>query len=163
MIQRIAVTAALCVAGMTASAEETLLMACTFKDGATGVSVTFDDGIVHYAYGPSKQEPDLALSEPAVDIDYTPWPGVSSSIWEAIAFTNGDFRYEVGMSFARDPESIEVNGGISISENGTEIAFLHCDTGSGYFVYDDQIEKTKHAAGLCVDHGRDPKWAPCEG
>jgi len=161
LILRIGLTTALCLTGLTAAADETRLMACTFKDGATQVSVTLDDGIVRYAYGPTGQAPDLALSVPAVEVDYIPWAGIGRSIWEAYAFRNGDYRYEVGMSFDRDPESVAVYGGITITKGSEEIARLTCDEGSGYFVYDGQVAQIKQQAGLCVEHGDPTRWVAC--
>lgn len=164
MIARTALAACLCVVGHQVAAEEFVMMGCTFKDGAAEMAVTInkDAQTVTYAYGPTGQSPDLQLSSTLVDVEYDPWPGVSRAIWHEVTFRNGTYAYAVGMSIDRDPLNAEVYGGISITNNGSEIAYLECDQGSGTFVYDEAISEAKAAAGLCVSRGETTTWVPCE-
>jgi hypothetical protein len=160
MMSRIAFTLGFSLAAMTAAAEETLLMGCTFKQGAATVAVTIEDGVVSYRFGRTGQTPELTLSESVEDVEYQPWPGAGSSIWEAISFSNGAHRYEVGMSLPRDPENTNIYGGVTVFHHDDEIAYLTCDSGSGQFLFDNRIESAKAAAGLCNQRG-ERTWAPC--
>lgn len=102
----------------TATATPLELMYCTLNNGSKAVSIALDGDHVTYAYGSLNKTPDLALRTSVAEIDYRPWPGVGSAIWEEFAFANGDYTYEVTMGSERDPESDRRFGGISVTNTG---------------------------------------------
>ena len=145
----------------TVTADPLQLMYCTLKNGAKAVSVALDGDHVTYAYGSLNKAPDLALRTSVAEVDYRPWPGIGSSIWEEFVFTNGSYGYDVTMGFEKDPDSNSGFGGISVTNNGTEIAYLDCDPGSVEMSYGIELVDAKRAEGLCWDLGPQRGWKAC--
>ena len=121
-------------------------MTCTFQDGrkAVDVCVHVDQVITaSYRFGPTGGTPELALTVPNMDLDYTPWPGVGGSIWERLVFTNNDVEYDVYASRVRGADENgngqPARGGIEVRQNGTVLATLICDKGSVDFPWTDVL------------------------
>ena len=145
--------------------EETFL-SCTFK-GAKTVDVCIDGDFVSYAFGPPGA-PELALQTHILDVDYRPWPGVGSTIWEEVAFENGNVSYVVTGSLTRtypENENEEIittsGGGIDVIEAGITLATLECDAGSADYGWSSTIYDAKTAAGLCWDADYF-EWRDCQ-
>lgn len=137
------------------------IMRCTFEDGAKAVRICLSDNNVTYAFGPVAGAPDLAMSVPVAELDYVPWPGVGSAVWDMVTFYNGDYSYEVVAGFERNPEDPAQFGGIRVAKTGQEIANLNCDPGSVDWGWGTDLFDAKQAVGLCWDYGRDAEWKPC--
>ncbi|MEL6573809.1 MAG: hypothetical protein AAFQ64_19320 [Pseudomonadota bacterium] len=140
---------------------DTPFMKCTFQGGAKAVEICLSGSDVSYTFGRVGNAAELALSVPVVDVDYLPWPGVGSSIWETVTFYNDGYSYEVLVGFERNPENPAHFGGITITKAGQELATLSCDPGSIDWGWGTDLFDAKAAAGLCWDYGRDADWKPC--
>ncbi len=75
-------------------------LSCTFGGGKKAVHVCVDGSDVTYSFGRVGAAPEMVLSVPVVDVDYVPWPGVSS-IFESVRFSNGDISYVANGGFTR--------------------------------------------------------------
>jgi len=137
------------------------LMACSFDDGAKTVQVCLSFDQVTYTYGPKFGDPELTLSENVTTIDYLPWPGVGSAIWETVTFYNGDYSYEVLAGFERDPENPQSFGGISVRRDDEEVANLTCDPDSVEFGWEVALFDAKRAAGQCWRDAPNRGWYNC--
>lgn len=105
-----------------------------------------------YAFGPGGK-PDLVLTEALKTVNFTPWPGVGSEIWETVAFGNAGYSYEVWTSVARDPEDAKgLQGGVRVLNGEATIAELHCDPGTPSRSLDG-IWDLKESVGLCWEFG----------
>lgn len=113
--------------------------------------------VLTYSFGP-RGAPELALAESLRSVDYTPWPGVGISIWESVAFVNGNHAYEVWTSTDRSGGGLE--GGVNVLRNGALLAQLQCDRGSASGPL-DSIYSLKESVGLCWDHGAHRWSADC--
>lgn len=155
-----------------ASPEETF-MSCTFQSGTKTVEVCLAGTDVTYAYGPIDGPPELALSVAVADIDYMPWPGVSS-IWESMTFYVDNISYVVSAGETRIyPEADDANiqhrlwGYIEVYENyrsgelEKELATFTCDDGSVNFDWSQIFNKAKQSFGMCWV-GFDQAWQSCE-
>ncbi len=158
--------------GECASPEETF-MSCTFENGTKAVAVCLEGTDVTYAFGRVGAPPQLALSVPISDIDYMPWPGISS-IWEAMTFYVDNIAYVVSAGETRiypddENESIQHRlwGYIEVYENyrageaEKELAALNCDKGSVHFDWSQIFSEAKQDAGLCWT-GFDQRWQACQ-
>jgi len=108
-----------------------------------------------YAFGPPGA-PELVLSEPLLTVDYQPWPGVGSAVWESVTFRNGNHGYEVWTRSDRNFRGLEA--GIEVSRGGARLASLGCDPGSASGPLYDRLFPLKEAAGLCW-HGAAGGWS----
>lgn len=162
MVLRLA-AALLCIttsAQALCDAREKLVMSCTLKGGTKVLDVCHQNGEARYRYGPRQAAPELELSEWIGDLEYFPWPGVGSSIYEEVGFYNGDVRYAVWSAIARDPEvNYPVSGGILVTRADETLADLKCDTGS-ITTQIDGLFDAKKIEGFCWDHG-DFAWKAC--
>lgn len=143
-------------------------MSCTMSEGRKTVDVCFDADHVTYGFGRTGREADLALSVTMLDAEYTPWPGIGSTIWEAMTFENGEVRYETYGAISRPvPESDDgeirpvTSGGITVWKGDDPIAQLDCDAGSVDFPNGYDFEAAKKAHGLCWKRRMDD-WAACD-
>lgn len=152
--------AVLCTTPAIASCDLTF-MSCTFEGGAKTVEICLNGSDVTYAFGPTGGAADLALSVPVAEVDYFPWPGVGSSIWETVTFYNDRYSYEVFAGFERNPEDPTNFGGINVGRDGEEVANLSCDPESIEWGWDIALFDAKTAAGLCWTYGPENKWVPC--
>lgn len=132
------------------------VLTCTIDQGAKQLEVCLDGEEVIYRFGLA-DAPDLILSAPITEVAHQPWPGIGRAIWESTTFRNGDFTYEVHGSFDKLDQISD--GGVTVRENGREIASLSCDRGStelGLFAISD----AKEAAGQCWD-AEARRWGGC--
>lgn len=114
-----------------------VFMTCTFSNGAKRLETCRGDGLASYWFGKSDGRAELALTAQAGEFSYTPWPGVSRTIWEELSFQNNGVTYTVQGAHERIwPESqdaevtVITTGGVIVSQNGTDLARLTCDPGS---------------------------------
>jgi hypothetical protein len=150
-----------------ATRQDTFL-SCTFSNGRKAVDVCVEGKNLTYRFGRVGKAPDLALSVSVIDAEYTPWPGVSSSIWETVTFQNQETRYEVTGAINRIyPENenedigVELSGYIEVIAGGETQATLNCDAGSVDFAYGGSIYDAKKAAGQCWMF-EERFWAACK-
>ena len=87
------------------------------------------NGAVTYSYGP-KGKPDLSLSVPLQDADYTPWPGVGRAIWDSMAFHNEGYTYEVWASYDKLDQNAVWEGGVNVLKGEALQAQVSCNKGS---------------------------------
>ncbi len=107
---------------------------CTVSGGKKQVQVCYGDRVASYVFGRPGQAPELELASSIEDLFYLPWNGVGRSIYEEVAFTNGDFDYTVFAALDRtvlegDAEE-PLTGGISVTSGDELVADLTCDAGS---------------------------------
>jgi hypothetical protein len=142
-------------------------LSCTFSNGRKAVDVCVEGGNMTYRFGPVGKVPDLVLSVPVVDVDYTPWPGIGRAIWETVTFQNGKTSYVVAGVIERrfseeendEPESA-ISGLINVVEGEETLATLDCDAGSVVFAYGGSIYDAKTAAGQCYNL-EEQQWESC--
>ena len=127
-----------------APGQETFL-SCTFQNGRKAVDVCVQGSTASYRFGPTGGAAELALTVPISALDYTPWPGIGSNIWERVIFTNGGVSYEVYGSVSKAVDTkgqpAEIYGGIDVFEKGSLLASLTCDTGSVDFPWTDALSQ----------------------
>ena len=123
----------------------------------TGQSVT-------YRYG-TAAKPDLTLTVPLKDADYTPWPGIGRTMWDSLAFHNQGFTYEVWASLDKmldesDPEPV-LQGGVNVMKGDSLQAQVICNAGRVSSTLDLLYDR-KTALGQCWNYSSHA-WqsAPC--
>lgn len=161
MIRVLALAGGIATVSSQAIACNLSLMACSFDNGAKTVEVCLSFDQVTYAFGPAEGEPDLLLSEHVTTVDYLPWPGVGSAIWETVTFYNGDYSYAVTAGFERNPENPKSFGGISVRRGTEEVANLTCDPESVDFGWEVALFDAKRAAGMCWNDAPNRGWSSC--
>jgi hypothetical protein len=138
----------------------TTFLSCTMSGGAKALDVCYADGVATYAFGPAGKTPDLALAEPIATLDYVPWPGIGSAIWETVTFRNAGYAYEVAGSIRRGPDEttaddtdmlVTQKGQISVMQGDRPVATLLCDPGSVSFDWTEALSDGKRAAGYELD------------
>ena len=133
----------------------------TCQIGAKALELCHIGDDLTYAFGP-KGTPDLTITEPLLTVNFTPWPGVGSAIWETVVFVNDDYAYEVWTSVERDPESTEGrHGGIRVLKGDETIAELECDQGTPLQSLDG-IWDLKESVGLCWEFGSQSWKTTCD-
>lgn len=137
----------------------TTLVSCTANAGGKALDLCADGRHVLYRYGDTGASPEIELIMGVAEVGYTPWPGVSSSIWESVTLTNGAYSYEVYSSIARDPSKPEVSGGVEVLLHSKRLATVACDAGSTVTEIDGLYDM-REAAGLCYDHSAFA-WGDC--
>lgn len=101
-----------------------------------------------YAFGPPGS-PDLTISESLTTVNFTPWPGVGSAIWENVVFVNEGFAYEVWTSQERNAEEdTPLEAGINVLNGEELVAELRCDEGTPSQALEG-IWDLKESVGLC--------------
>ena len=119
---------------------ERTFLSCQFENGKA-VEVCMSGEVASYRFGRAGQTPELALSlRFGEGAEAVPWPGVGSSIWEAVRLTNNDVIYEVYGGFDRfkalEEGVVAHFGGIYIEDaNGNELAHLECIPETVDFVF----------------------------
>lgn len=136
------------------------LFACTMAGKARMVQVCQTDTGFSYSYGKRGEAPELMLAEPFSAGTYTPWPGVSRTIWDSIAFRNAGFTYEVWTSIERGPGDADRQGGITILKGDAVQTTLSCAKGSITARIDDAYS-VMEAAGYCQDDASRQWVTPC--
>ncbi len=128
---------------------EKVLMSCTLKGGTKTLDVCHQHGEARYRYGPRNDNPELEMTEWIGDLEYYPWSGAGSSIYEEIGFYNGDIRYAVWTSVDRNPEvNYPFRGGVTVTKADQTLADLKCDTGSVTARINDLFDQ-KQIEGVC--------------
>ncbi|MDQ2093252.1 hypothetical protein [Rhodalgimonas zhirmunskyi] len=130
--------------------EEMTFVSCTVKGGKM-LSVCLEGDMAVYRFGP-EGAPEITLSEPLATIDYRPWPGIGSTIWEVVRFTNGDITYAVNGSILRiaadEADGPNLGGGVEVWRGENLLATLECLPSSVAFPWSQTIGDAKRAAGL---------------
>lgn len=132
--------------------KEETFMSCRMADQTRVLAVCFDAKVAQYTYGPPGQ-PELTLSEPVATLDYLPWPGVGSAIWEEVTFTNGPYSYIVSGGFERpfgdeDPPDVPPRfGGVVVQRDGVTLAELACDPATVDFAWGEGLWDAKENLG----------------
>lgn len=117
--------------------------------GAKRVEVCYWKGMLSYRFG-REGKPELMLNEPLETVDFTPWPGIGSSLWETVAFKNEGYTYEIWTSVERDPEATEPrSGGVRVLQGDQTVAYLDCDQGTATPM--DTLYDLKDGIGQCWD------------
>lgn len=120
----------------------------TCQIGAKSLELCHIGDDLTYAFGPAGA-PDLTITESLTTVNFTPWPGVSSNIWETVIFLNEDYAYEVWTSQARDPEDTAgLQGGVRVLNGEELVAELTCDQGTASQPLEG-IWDLKESVGLC--------------
>ena len=133
---------------MAACPNESEIFSCTI-DGKP-LQLCHWKGALIYNFGPVGK-PELSLSQPLRTIAYTPWPGVSGTIWESVSFPNHEYLYEVWTSVDRNPASTSgLQGGINVLKGQSLVAQLLCDPGTPSQSL-DVIYGLKQSIGQCWD------------
>jgi hypothetical protein len=127
------------------AANGTPLVACEIENSTKWLETCLVGDIVTYTFGP-KGIPELSMSRHVGDVDFVPWPGIGRWIWEEFRLTNGAYSYAVHYSFERNPNNMEVGGGVTVWQGGTVLASLDCNPATLNFsgfpspVYDAKID-----------------------
>jgi len=151
-------------------------LTCTFSEARQYVDVCVKGDDVTYTFGFVGAPPDLQLSVPVVGADFVPWPGVGSSIYESMYFTNVDITYEVrgGVSRVVTSEDGDTEAEMQLKKWGEINVFAHrddpeqekilatllCDVGTSSYIYGGSIYDAKIAAGQCWDF-YERSWGSC--
>lgn len=118
--------------------------------GAKALEICHVGNDLTYAFGP-KGAPELTITESLKTVNFTPWPGVGSNIWETVIFVTDDHAYEVWTSVARDPEASDgLQGGVRVLNGEELVAELTCDPGTASNAL-DVIWDLKESVGMCWD------------
>ena len=125
---------------------------CTFKGGAKVVDICLQTDLLLYHYGPAKGAPELLLGQQVAATYMRPWNGVGSSIYEEVAFANGDVDYTVHYAISRiAADAPDVAGGITVTNGDQTLADLTCDAGSITVNDFYPVFEAKTAMGQCWD------------
>ncbi len=117
-------------AAMAACASQTIV-SCPIGERRLEVCLEpSDPPAFSYAYGPPGA-PELTLRAPLSAGTVMPWTGVGRSLWEAVAFRSGDYRYEVWHSIDRLTEDAPLEAGVTVLKGETLLASLTCRPGPG--------------------------------
>ncbi|SIN82212.1 hypothetical protein [Vannielia litorea] len=133
-------------------------VACKMSGGSKELRACWGPGSVGYQFGPEGGEPDLVISVPLRDLNYIPWPGVGSSIWEEAIFLNADVQYTVWHRIDRKPEGDPPSAGVTVTRGDETLADLTCDPGTITANFEGLYE-AKTAIGQCW---RDFEWQDCQ-
>lgn len=134
----------LCPTMAFAACQGETLVSCPI--GAKQLQVCNESDQLTYSFGPPGA-PELQLASRPQDA-YTPWNGISRTLWETITFTNRDVTYEVVFSFDRMAENAMPVWGVTVLQGSDIAASLTCDSQAANIPFDglyDQITAT----GLC--------------
>lgn len=136
-----------------------VIFACKIKTKTLELCLTAD--ALRYTFG--KGQPDLTITTPLPQLDYTPWNGIGRSMWEAVRFENRGVTYEVWSSIDKlmdenDPAPIW-SGGVIVSRGDATLAQLVCTTPpEPPFI--DVLYDAKTAVGQCWNFDR-RAWLNC--
>lgn len=132
-------------------------LSCTMEGSGKLLEVCIAGDQVTYAFGPAGA-PELSLSAPVATVEYHPWPGVSRTIYEQVAFEHQGYVYTVFGGIERGYDSsddeIEVSqfGGVMVTEGRhTPVAHLDCAPGQVTFGWTNALSEAKARAGLQWD------------
>lgn len=118
--------------------------------GPKALELCHADGALTYTFGRAGK-PELTLTEPLETVDFTPWPGAGRYIWEAVAFHNAGFSYEIHSGIERGPDATTGReAALTVYEGETEIARLDCDADTATSLED--LYDLKKSVGQCWDY-----------
>ncbi|OZA14778.1 MAG: hypothetical protein B7Y02_04240, partial [Rhodobacterales bacterium 17-64-5] len=118
--------------------------------GAKTLEVCNETETLIYSFGPPGA-PELLIAEPLASVAFQPWPGVGSSIWESVTFTNQGYSYEVVTSVERDSTAPEdLQGAVYVLQNDSIVAELTCDPGTASNSL-DVVWDLKESIGQCYE------------
>lgn len=107
---------------------------CQIENNEKILSVCFDDESAIYRFGPAMDAPELELTTSIAKLNYTPWLGVGSAIWEEVVFFNEGYSYTAITGLLRifpdDNETVigeKHFGGVIVHRGSVQIADLTCD------------------------------------
>lgn len=119
---------------------ESEFVSCTLKKGKKKLETCRGEDHASYWFGPSGGKAELALTARKGEYLHRPWSGVSKTIWEELEFENNGVSYTVFGAHERIwPEAeggdvkVITHGGVTVGQNGKELARLECDAGSVSF------------------------------
>ena len=132
---------------LAVASEDIQILNCQIEGSKNHLILSHNEGDMIYQFGP-KGAPDLMLSEPKDSFKHTPWSGVGRAIWEAAAFENKGYIYEVWMAFDRhdaieNPDKAR-SAGVTVYKDGNDLATHHCqqsDLEFFAFSIDDAINR----------------------
>ena len=79
---------------LAVASEDIQILNCQIEGSKNHLILSHNEGDMIYQFGP-KAAPELELREPKDSRKYTPWNGIGRTIWEAVAFENEGYFYEV--------------------------------------------------------------------
>lgn len=136
------------------ASEGQTFLSCSLEKSGKHLSVCLEGDRAVYRFGP-KGTPELTLSQPLDRLDYRPWNGVGSSIWEEVRFVNSDITYAVYGSILRiaadAADGPNLSGGVEVLRGDTSLANLACARKTVVFPWSEAISDAKRAAGLTWD------------
>lgn len=132
--------------------EEDVFLSCRIAGQDKVLEVCFDTTMARYSFGPPDQ-PELTLREPVATLDYRPWPGAGSAIWEEVTFYSGPYSYIVSGGFERPfgeeepPDEPPHFGGVTVQRGQTTIADFACDPATVDFAWGEGLWDSKTDLG----------------
>ena len=119
-------------APICAAQEAGTLFHCKIKGSSREVTVCDLAGDRFlYSYGKPGSPPEIELFRQKSEVFYTPWNGISRSIWAKLGFENKGYRYEVIWSVLKGG-SEPAEGYLDIFEPGNDnpVATKECAAGT---------------------------------
>ena len=116
---------------LSAGSPDLAVLRCRVEGGKQ-LEVCADTEAVRYSFGHIRA-PELELANPVTASGYRPWPGVSRTIWDSVAFINGAYVHEAVTSLERiHPEDEDTDitehrrDGIYVLQNKVPVGELTC-------------------------------------
>ena len=129
--------------------------------GDKRLEICHETDTITYSFGPAGQ-PEMQITEPMDSVAFTPWPGVSSAIWETVLFTNDGYGYEVWTSQERDSEvEAPLEAGVRVLQGEEVVAELTCDPGTPSNSLAG-IWDLKEAVGMCWEFSSQSWKTTCD-
>lgn len=129
--------------------------------GDKQLEICHETDSITYSFGPPGQ-PEMLITEAMDSVVFTPWPGVSSSIWETVLFTNEGYGYEVWTAIERNgDENAPLEGGVRVLQGEDLVAELSCDSGTPSNSL-DVLWDLKEAIGMCWEFGSQSWKTTCD-
>ncbi|MFC0322805.1 hypothetical protein ACFFHT_04420 [Gallibacterium melopsittaci] len=108
-------------------AADSIIFAC-FTKNAKQIAIVESNGHYEYSFGkPGK--PELYFSNTVAEVEQRSqkWNGVGATYWEEYNLQNGDYSYVVYKAVDRMTEEHKLEGGVTVSKNGKELATVKCE------------------------------------
>lgn len=130
----------------------TALFHCSVQENAKRLDICLQGEVAFYSFGPVSEPAEIVLARQVERVHMRPWNGVGSSIYEELAFYNGDFEYTVHYAIDRiAADNPTVTGAIAVTRGDEQIAQFDCDAGSVSEADFYPLYEAKEAAGQCWD------------
>lgn len=157
----LAITALTSPAFADCSPNTETILSCTFQNGKKTLEACHDGTTAYYSFGKRGMVAEMNLKALVKNLNFEPWPGVGSSIWEQVTFTNEDISYVVWSSLTRDPTVAKPqNAGIEVMQGDKSLALLRCDQ-SSINTNIDQLWEAMEAQGMCYNRS-EFNWQECD-